>query len=138
LITGTLLIAAGSLGCDNAAENTTEGLGVRQSASVTTAQIPLSGNSVAKFVDPLPTFNGRRSDGTTTQHVAMQEFQQKVLPNSFYTALRAPFNNGTYLWGYNINGAGPSFPARTIERARTSRRRPSTPTGSSTRSFSNY
>jgi FtsP/CotA-like multicopper oxidase with cupredoxin domain len=87
-------------------------------ASVRTPQTPLNGNDIPKFVDPLPTFNGRRSDGTTTQNVVMQEFQQKILPNSVYAGLRAPFNNGTFLWGYNINGAGPSFPARTIEARR--------------------
>jgi FtsP/CotA-like multicopper oxidase with cupredoxin domain len=48
----------------------------------------------------------------------MQEFQQKVLPASVYAALPAPFNAGTYLWGYNINNAGPSWPARTIEAKR--------------------
>src|SRR5262249_39207912 len=40
------------------------------------------------------------------------------LPNSVYAGRPAPFNNGTFLWGYNINGAGPSFPARTIESPR--------------------
>jgi len=86
--------------------------------SVRTPQTPLDGNAVPKFVDTLPTFNGRRSDGTTTQQVTMQEFQQKILPNSVYAGLAAPFNNGTFLWGYNINGAGASFPARTIESRR--------------------
>jgi FtsP/CotA-like multicopper oxidase with cupredoxin domain len=45
----------------------------------------------------------------------MQEFQQKVLPASFYANLPAPFNSCTILWGYNIIGLGPSWPARTIE-----------------------
>jgi FtsP/CotA-like multicopper oxidase with cupredoxin domain len=45
----------------------------------------------------------------------MQEFQQKVLPASFYASLPAPFRNGTFLWGYNVNGSGPSWPARTLE-----------------------
>src|SRR4051794_29172451 len=98
-------------GCDTPPENVT----VQQGASVLSAQTPLDGNTIPKFVDPLPTFNGRRINGTATVNVTMQEFQQKLLPNSVYSRLAAPFNNGTFLWGYNINGAGPSFPARTIE-----------------------
>jgi spore coat protein A len=84
-------------------------------ASVRKAQTPLDGNSLPKFVDALPTFQGRRIDGTSPVHVNMQEFQQKVLPDSVYAGLAAPFNKGTYLWGYNLNGTGPSWPARTIE-----------------------
>jgi FtsP/CotA-like multicopper oxidase with cupredoxin domain len=115
-----LSIAVGALGitsagCDNASDNASDDVTTIQSASVTTPQTPLSGNTVPKFVDALPTFNGRRSDGTTTQQITMQEFQQKVLPNSVYTGRPAPFNNGTFLWGYNINGQGASWPARTIE-----------------------
>jgi FtsP/CotA-like multicopper oxidase with cupredoxin domain len=85
------------------------------SPSVTSPQTPLLGTTLTPFTDALPTFNGRRVNGTATVNVTMQEFQSKVLPNSFYTGLRAPFNNGTFMWGYNINGAGASFPARTIE-----------------------
>jgi FtsP/CotA-like multicopper oxidase with cupredoxin domain len=106
-------LAAGCLGADQ-----TEPVETSARASVTTPQTPLSGNTVAKFVDPLPTFNGRRSDGTTTQQITMQEFQQKVLPNAFYNTLSGVNRNGTFLWGYNINGAGASFPARTIESRR--------------------
>jgi spore coat protein A len=84
-------------------------------ASVKRPQVPLDGNSVPKFVDALPTFNGRRANGTTTLNVNMEEFQQKVLPASVYSGLPAPYKNGTYLWGYNINFAGPTWPARTIE-----------------------
>src|SRR5437867_3989205 len=49
-------------------------------ASVRTPQIPLDGNSVPKFVDQLPTFNGRRQNASVTLNVSMQEFQQQVLP----------------------------------------------------------
>ena len=65
------------------------------------------------FVEALPTFNGRRINGTSTVNVNMQEFQQRVLPASVYARLPAPFNNGTFLWGYNINNTGASWPART-------------------------
>jgi FtsP/CotA-like multicopper oxidase with cupredoxin domain len=84
-------------------------------ASVTFGQTPLSGNTIPKFVDRLPTFAGRRADATTTLRVNMAEFQQKVLPESVYAPLQSPYRRGTYLWGYDINGAGPSWPARTIE-----------------------
>src|SRR4051812_10904836 len=90
-------------------------LEVVQGASTVTPQIPLNGNAIPKFVDALPTFAGRRVDGTQTVQVTMQEFQQKVLPASVYASLPSPYNNGTYVWGYNINGRGPSWPARTIE-----------------------
>ncbi|MEP6652036.1 MAG: multicopper oxidase domain-containing protein [Myxococcales bacterium] len=103
-------LAAGCLGADQ-----TESVETTSRALATTSQTPLDGTTITPFVESLTTFNGRRSDGTQTQQINMQEFQQKVLPASFYTHLAAPFNNGTFLWGYNINGAGPSWPARTIE-----------------------
>ena len=84
-------------------------------ASARVAQTPLDGNSLPKFVDPLPTFQGRRVDGTSPIQVNMEEFQQKVLPASVYAALPAPYDGGTYLWGYDLNGTGASWPARTIE-----------------------
>ena len=102
-----------ALGCDAAVEPIATT--VRVGASVSVAQTPLDGTTIPKFVDPLPTFNGRRVDGTATVNVNMQEFQQKVLPASMYSSLAAPYNAGTFLWGYNINGAGASWPARTIE-----------------------
>ncbi len=44
----------------------------------------------------------------------MLEFQQRVLNDSFYNRLSAPFNNGTFVWGYKVDGANASYPARTI------------------------
>lgn len=95
----------------------------------------LAGKDIPKFVDPLPTFNGKRVDGTKKLKVSMVEFQQKILPDSFYQALPSSVEyksvatgspvftinprQGTYLWGYKINDGeknyGPSFPAHTIE-----------------------
>lgn len=95
----------------------------------------LDGSSIPKFVDPLPTFNGQRVDGTKHVKVKAMEFQQKILPNAFYEALPhsieyksvatgktvAEINprKGTYLWGYKIKSGhtsyGPSFPSHTIE-----------------------
>jgi spore coat protein A len=107
------LLVALTGGCGAAPDPDT--IGTTKQASVKTPQIPLSGNDIPKFVDVLPTFAGSRANGTQTLQVRMQEFQQKVLPASIYASLAGPFKNGTYLWGYNINGAGPSWPARTIE-----------------------
>jgi spore coat protein A, manganese oxidase len=102
-----------ALGCD--AGSVDPAVTVRTGASVTVPQTPLEGTTIPMFVDPLPTFNGRRVDGTATVNVNMQEFQQKVLPASIYAGLHAPYNAGTFLWGYNINNAGASWPGRTIE-----------------------
>jgi spore coat protein A len=110
----SLVLAAGCGQSPGAADPT----GTTTQASVRTPQTPLDGNSVPKFVDQLPTFNGHRVSGTATVNVNMQEFQQKILPASVYAGLPAPFNNGTFLWGYNLNSGGPSYPARTIEAVR--------------------
>jgi FtsP/CotA-like multicopper oxidase with cupredoxin domain len=108
----SLLLAAG---CGVANSPGAEATGTTTQASVRTPQTALDGNSLPKFVDQLPTFTGRRASGAGSLVVNMQEFQQKVLPSSFYTSLPAPYNAGTFLWGYNVNAAGPSWPARTIE-----------------------
>jgi len=71
------------------------------SASSRVRQTALSGASIPRFVTPLPTFAGRRS-ADPEQHVSMLEFQQRVLPDSFYRRLPAPFRRGTYLWGYAV------------------------------------
>ena len=103
------------VGCGQAPNDPAEATGVATQASVRTPQTLLDGNAVPKFVDQVPTFYGRRINGTTTLNINMQEFQMKVLPASVYAGRPAPFNAGTFLWGYNINNTGPSFPARTIE-----------------------
>src|SRR5215472_9242100 len=69
-------------------------------ASVTTPQTPLVGSTVPRYVDPLPTFFGKRVSATSIT-AAMQEFQQQILPSSFPK---------TAVWGYNLNNTGPSFP----------------------------
>jgi len=88
------------------------------SASVQVPQTALPGANVTRFVTPLPTFVGRRVQGTSLQ-VGMFEFQQKVLPDAFYASLAAPFSNGTYLWGYAAGQAGahpaPQYPGVTLE-----------------------
>ena len=83
--------------------------------SVLVAQTPLDGATVPKYVEPLPTLAGTRADGATAVHVDMVEFQQKMLPATMYTGLAAPFNAGTFLWGYKVNNNAPHYPAATIE-----------------------
>jgi len=121
--TWTSCVVVLALGCDASVEPAATPVEIAALTSVAqtsvaqtvVAQTPLQGTTIPRFVDPLPTFNGRRVDGTATVSVNMQEFQQKVLPASIYASLAAPYKAGTYLWGYNINNAGASWPARTIE-----------------------
>ncbi|MBO0804941.1 MAG: multicopper oxidase domain-containing protein [Nocardiopsaceae bacterium] len=83
-------------------------------ASVRVAQTALPGSSVSQFVTPLPTFAGKRVPaGSIT--VTMKEFQQNVLPDSFYTSLSGAFKNGTYLWGYATGSTAPQWPGTTVE-----------------------
>jgi len=95
----------------------------------------LAGSSIEKFVEPVPTFNGNRVDGTKKLKVSAEEYQQKLLPTSFYKGLPSSVTyrsvetgeplftinprKGTYQWGYKITQGkkvyGPSYPANTIE-----------------------
>jgi FtsP/CotA-like multicopper oxidase with cupredoxin domain len=97
-------------------------------------QYVIAGASIPKFVEPLPLFNGSRVDGTKKLTVKAKEFQQKLLPKSFYKKLPKSVTyhsvetgesvftinprKGTYQWGYEISDGkktyGPSYPAHTI------------------------
>jgi FtsP/CotA-like multicopper oxidase with cupredoxin domain len=103
-------------------------------------QSVLDGSKIPKFVEPVPTFNGNRVNGTHSLQVSTEEFQQQILPASFYatlpksvtytdvttgkTVVKINPRNGTYLWGYkivdNTSGFtyGPQFPGFTIEAQR--------------------
>ncbi len=87
-------------------------------ASVQVPQTALDGSTVTRFVTPLPTFVGRRVTASSVQAV-MSEFQQKALPDSFYTSLASPFRQGTFLWGYGISPLGhsgsPQWPGVTVQ-----------------------
>src|ERR1051325_10822837 len=78
-------------------------------------QAALDGASVTKYAEAVPVWSGKRIDGKSAVKVDMVEFQQKILPADFYAGLAAPYNAGTYLWGYAINGGAASFPSATIE-----------------------
>ena len=88
------------------------------SASVQIPQTPLPGANIPQFVEPLPTFVGKRVSGTSLQ-VGMFEFQQRVLPDSVYASLSEPFRDGTYVWGYAAGQQGgpatPQWPGATLE-----------------------
>lgn len=92
----------------------TEGLGTSEQASTKVPQNLLVAAAIPQFVTPLTTFSGRRANGTATVNVDMEEFQQKVLPPQLYPAT-GKFAAGTFLWGYNVNGTGASWPGDTIE-----------------------
>jgi FtsP/CotA-like multicopper oxidase with cupredoxin domain len=88
----------------------------KQQASVLVPQTPLDGATVPKYVERLPLLSTNRVSGTSTVTVHMEEFQQKMLPASMYANLAAPFRNGTFMWGYEVNSnTNPQFPSRTIE-----------------------
>src|SRR5262249_30743456 len=107
---------AQSLGCSPSGDvGAGERIGSEEQASVRVAQTLLDGSTIPQFVDPLPTFTGRRANGAGTVPVDMVEFQQKVLPASIYAGLPAPFNAGTRLWGYDVDHRGPNWPGVTIE-----------------------
>src|ERR1700682_1850858 len=92
-----LSIAGSAAACGG--EPGTEKTGNSAQASVTTPQTALDGSAIPQFVLPLPTLSGTRVNGTATVQVDMVEFQQKVLPASFYPA-SGQFAAGTFLWGY--------------------------------------
>lgn len=101
-------------------------------------QYVLDGSTIPQFVEPIPTFYGKRADGTKKLTISAEEFQQRILPASFYENLPScvvyksvetgePLftidpRKGTYMWGYKVsdgeNTYGPSFPAPTIEAKR--------------------
>src|SRR5215831_3883668 len=78
-------------------------------------QTPLDGSTVPKYVEAMPLVSNHRVSGTSAVTVDMVEFQQKILPASFYQNLQSPFNAGAFQWGYAVNNEGPHWPSATIE-----------------------
>lgn len=112
-ISAWVFVAAIQAGClDNPRR---PAFGTSPRASVAAAQDLLDGSTIPQFVEPLPVLSGRRVDGTRPISVDMREFEQQVLPSSFYAGLPAPFNKGTRMWGYAVGGQPPQWPAATIE-----------------------
>ncbi|HEX3649913.1 MAG TPA: multicopper oxidase [Pseudonocardiaceae bacterium] len=82
--------------------------------SVSTGQTPLPSATIPKYVTPLRTFSGQRVS-TAAFTTKMVEFQQQVLPASMYPA---DHRNGTWLWGYQVDGNQPSWPGVSVEAIR--------------------
>jgi spore coat protein A len=98
-------------------------------ASFQIGQTALNGTTVDKYVTSLPYFAGSRVAAGTSLAVSYEQFQQKVLPDSFYAALPAgPFSpypgisfdlqNGTNVWGYKVGDAVQLYPGFTVEAQR--------------------
>lgn len=83
--------------------------------SVTVPQEPILGSSIDKYVDPLPTFYPDRVAAGSNLTISYEEFQQNVLPDAFYSTLAAPYNSGTYVWGYKVGSAPQLYPGFTVE-----------------------
>ena len=94
----------------------------------------VDGSKIPKFVEPLPLMNHKRADGRKELTVSAEEFQQRILPKSFYRKLPSSVTyksvetgeslftinprKGTYVWGYKVHDGhhtyGPSYPGPTI------------------------
>jgi spore coat protein A, manganese oxidase len=80
-------------------------------ASKLVHQTPLDAKTLPQFVDDLPDFSVLgRVDGDKPYQVRFEEFQQKVLPESFYDKLPAPFSAGTMLFGYGVDQSDSHYP----------------------------
>lgn len=78
-------------------------------------QTPLNPTLVPKFVDPLPlpgALDGAATSAAAPLEVRMSEFQQQLLPSSFYSTLPAPWSAGAFVWGYNGATPGPTIVAK--------------------------
>ncbi|MFP5213846.1 MAG: hypothetical protein ACLGPL_10760, partial [Acidobacteriota bacterium] len=83
------------------------------SSSVLVPQTPMAGNTIPKFVEPVPTFGPGPGSIPRVKgkyvNVAMREFQQQILP---------PPLPKTWVWGYKVGIRPPLYPGVTIEAER--------------------
>jgi spore coat protein A len=80
-------------------------------ASKLVAQKPLDASTIPQFVDALTDFSVLgRVNGDEPYRVRSEEFQQKVLPESFYGKLAAPYDGGTMVFGYGIDQGSNHYP----------------------------
>src|SRR5436190_23183451 len=69
-------------------------------ASKLVKQTPLDATTIPQFVEDLPDFSSLgRVNGEQPYRLRFEEFQQKILPESFYAKLPAPFSAGTMVFG---------------------------------------
>lgn len=111
---GAFAVGLTGTSCGSPAPSTEITEQARQPSVANPTQAALDGSTIPQFVLPLSQAQSSRVNGTATVMIDMEEFQQKILPPQFYPST-GQFAGGTYLWGYNINGGGPSWPSRTIE-----------------------
>lgn len=80
-------------------------------ASKLVDQKPLDAFTIPQFVEDLPDFSALgRVNGDQPYRVRFEEFQQKILPESFYAKLPAPFSAGTMVFGYGIDQGDRRYP----------------------------
>jgi len=87
-------------------------------ASAQILQTPLAGKAIPKYVEPMAVFGSSihpRVPTAGSPTVSMEEFQHKILPQSFYAALPIPYSAGSYVWGYKVGAAPPHYPGFTLE-----------------------
>src|SRR2546423_13690525 len=94
--------------------------GIARAAAITVASIAIAGSSVSasklvhqqpldakripQFVENLPDFSVLgRVNGDVPYRVRFEQFQQKILPSSFYATLPAPYSAGTIVFGYGTD-----------------------------------
>ncbi len=81
-------------------------------------QQQLAGRSIPQFVEPLPCpprVSVSRTSRTQPLEVNLEEFQQTVLPDSFYRTLAPPYQAGTWVWSYVVPGEHRTYPGVTLE-----------------------
>ncbi|HEY6196724.1 MAG TPA: multicopper oxidase domain-containing protein [Candidatus Eisenbacteria bacterium] len=79
---------------------------------------PLDPLSIPRFVEPLPMPLRVPVTSTTPAaplEISLNEFQQQLLPASFYATLPAPYRSGAWLWCYKAAGFPQTFPGPTLE-----------------------
>lgn len=89
----------------------------RALASIGVSQTALPGKSIPHFVETLPTFVGQRVSSASLT-VGMTELQQQLMPASVYAGLAAPYQAGTYVWGYQVGNQPARTPGFTVEAKR--------------------
>jgi FtsP/CotA-like multicopper oxidase with cupredoxin domain len=114
---GCLALAAGLTSAACSSSPPPETIEQNTQASVSTPQNLLVAANIPQFVTPLTTLSRSRVNGTYPINVDMEEFQQDVLPSQLYPR-SGVFARGTFLWGYDVGGRGPSWPGATIEAQR--------------------
>jgi len=76
----------------------------------TAQQVPITGKTIPKYVESLPTFAGNRVDGTQALTITAKEVQQQVLPAA-NAALGVAGYPQTTVWGYEIYDGANTYPA---------------------------